>query len=788
MIGGILLAAALAAGAEPVRPWRMVNLDNDFYFVYAKSPDDITERAFADYIDSVIGGGKVTHCCMCVCGQRTSYASKAWDPIWEGLNEPDQNGRTNNQWCVYAKLAHDRGLDPWAIWIRRCREKGVSAFVSMRMNDVHYTDQPVHFRHRRFWREHPEFRRIPGAVSEKGKPWNDYALDYTHPEVRNDAIAMVKEILRNWDADGLELDWMRFSLHLTRNHDAEGAWALTEFMRRVKALVVQAEKWRGHRIAVAVRVPSTWGSAQGLGYDVGTWAKEGLTDIVIPCNTYTCSDFDMDMDEWRQKIAEANPKVAVLPGTDICVSCDWRVKPYYLSQLPFFYGWCALYGRGNPDGFYLFNLPHAKELMPDVCGGDLSPETLARRPRRFPVTWHDNGLQSRNRNWRQLPRKFASPLRLKAYAAKSPTDMVAAVVVSFDVKDSPGSLSICLNGKLPVKPIERLGEFGIYGRNAGSAFRAEFAADALRNGENEIAIAGDERPDAEVVWAEISLAAVEEEVSIWPENRMPCKRENPEPESMSERSRDHVWIKYNVSTPTMTLFRARTDGSRSPALVVCPGGGYGSLAWNKEGTEVADWLNRNGYSAFVLKYRVPKNPDGAFCDIQRAMGVIRLKAAEFGVDANRLGVIGFSAGGNLAARLSCNFDARAYPEVDAADRQSCRPDFALLVYPWALVEGADEERNLPLKLRSQFAVTRSVPPTFLVQAVDDPFHVENALAYAAELKRADVGCELHVYPTGSHGFGLRAKKSPVSQWPGLAESWLRRLDVPSGEKREGMKR
>ena len=91
MIGGILLAAALAAGAEPARPWRMVNLDNDFYFVYAKSPDDITERAFADYIDSVIGGGKVTHCCMCVCGQRTSYASKAWDPIWEGLNEPDQS-------------------------------------------------------------------------------------------------------------------------------------------------------------------------------------------------------------------------------------------------------------------------------------------------------------------------------------------------------------------------------------------------------------------------------------------------------------------------------------------------------------------------------------------------------------------------------------------------------------------------------------------------------------------------------------------------------------------------
>ena len=783
MIGGLLLAAALVAGAEPTRPWRMVNLDNDFYFVYAKSPEDITEKAFRDYIDSVIGGGKVTHCCMCVCGQRTSYASKVWDPIWEGLGEPDQNGRTNNQWCVYAKLAHDRGLDPWAIWIRRCREKGVASFISMRMNDVHYTDQPVHFRHRRFWREHPEFRRIPGAVSEKGKPWNDYALDYAHPEVRNDAIAMVKEILRRWDADGLELDWMRFSLHLTRNHDAEGAWALTEVMRRVKALVGQTEKWRGHRISVAVRVPSTWGSAQGLGYDIGTWAKEGLADIVIPCNTYTCSDFDMDLPEWRRRIAEANPKTAVVPGTDICISCDWRVKPYYMSQLPFFYGWCALYGRDNPDGFYLFNLPHAKELGPDVCAGELSPAALARRWRRFPVTWHDNGFQSRNRNWRQLPRKFVSPLTLKVYAVKGAFDTVATAIVSFDAKNPPDAVALSLNGVPAAQPVERIREFGIYGRNAGSAFRAEFPIAALRDGENELTVAGGERTEAEVVWAEVSLGNERREIVLWPEGTMPCRRESPAPESMSERSRDHVWIKYNVSKPTVTFFPARAGGERCPALVVCPGGGYGALAWNKEGTEIAEWLNANGYAAFLLKYRVPKNPDGAFCDIQRAMGVVRQRAAEFGIDPNRLGVIGFSAGGNLAARVSCDFRKRAYAPMDAADRLPCRPDFTVLVYPWALVKGEDSEPVLPLDLRPEFPVAPGVPPAFVVQAEDDPFHVENAKAYAAALKRAGIPCELHLYEKGSHGFGLRNPKSPVGEWPNLAVTWLKRIEKKQGNGR-----
>ena len=194
---------------------------------------------------------------------------------------------------------------------------------------------------------------------------------------------------------------------------------------------------------------------------------------------------------------------------------------------------------------------------------------------------------------------------------------------------------------------------------------------------------------------------------------------------------------------------------------------------NKEGTEIADWLNTLGICAFVLKYRVPGNPDGAFCDAQRAISTIRARASEFAVDSKRVGMIGFSAGGNLAARTSAD-GRRFYSPVDGLDDSPCRPDFSLLIYPWALVPGKDSEKDLPLVLRPEFPVDGSTPMAFIVQSEDDCFHVENSLAYAAALKRAGVPFELHVYPDGVHGYGLRNRFAAVSAWSRLAEQWLRR--------------
>ena len=185
----------------------------------------------------------------------------------------------------------------------------------------------------------------------------------------------------------------------------------------------------------------------------------------------------------------------------------------------------------------------------------------------------------------------------------------------------------------------------------------------------------------------------------------------------------------NVSTPTITLYKPPKANGATPAVVVFPGGGYRILAIDLEGTEVCDWLNETGLTCVLLKYRVPdsgpypKSP-AALQDAQRAMGMVRQHAADWGIDPNRLGVLGFSAGGHLVAALSTHFDQRLYDPVDAADQLSCRPDFAVVVYPGYL---ASSDQNMAPN--PDIHPTGQTPPTFIVQAEDDPVHVENATTY-----------------------------------------------------------
>jgi acetyl esterase/lipase len=233
----------------------------------------------------------------------------------------------------------------------------------------------------------------------------------------------------------------------------------------------------------------------------------------------------------------------------------------------------------------------------------------------------------------------------------------------------------------------------------------------------------------------------------------------------------------NVSVPTLTLYRAKGDGGSKPAVVVFPGGGYSILAIDLEGTEVCDWLNSAGVTCVLLKYRVPntgpfpKSP-AALQDAQRAIGLVREHASEWGIDPNRIGVLGFSAGGHLAAAISTHFDQRLYDPIDAADKLSCRPDFAVVVYPGYL---ALAEKNFAAN--ADINPTANTPPTFIVQAEDDPVHVENALVYFQQLKDATVPAELHIYAQGGHGYGLRRTELPVTTWPASVEIWLRTIKV-----------
>jgi acetyl esterase/lipase len=233
----------------------------------------------------------------------------------------------------------------------------------------------------------------------------------------------------------------------------------------------------------------------------------------------------------------------------------------------------------------------------------------------------------------------------------------------------------------------------------------------------------------------------------------------------------------NVSSPTLTVYPPKGANSGA-AIVVFPGGGYQILAIDLEGTEVCDWLNATGITCVLVKYRVPNTgpypkSDAALQDGQRAMGLVREHAAEWHIDTNKIGVLGFSAGAHLAAAVSTHFDKRLYPPTDAADNLSCRPDFAVVVYPGYLALADKDFAPNP-----EINPSAQTPPTFIVQAEDDDTaHVENAVVYFLQLKKARVPAELHIYAQGGHGFGLRRTELPVTTWPESVDIWLHTIHV-----------
>lgn len=244
------------------------------------------------------------------------------------------------------------------------------------------------------------------------------------------------------------------------------------------------------------------------------------------------------------------------------------------------------------------------------------------------------------------------------------------------------------------------------------------------------------------------------------------------------------WIDVDhVSQPTMTVYPPKGKNTGA-AVVVFPGGGYQILAIDLEGTEICDWLTSKGVTCVLLKYRVPgegKFPKSgsypkskeALQDAQRTVGLVRSRAAELKIDPHKIGVIGFSAGGHLVAAMSTNFGKRLYPPVDAADKVSCRPDFAVAIYPGHL--WIDEKK---FELNPHVPVTKNTPPTFLLQSQDDRVDpVEHSLVYYRALRKAGVPVEMHLYSQGGHAFGLRRTKLPVTKWPQLVETWLETIGM-----------
>ncbi|NYF90542.1 alpha/beta hydrolase [Tunturiibacter empetritectus] len=278
------------------------------------------------------------------------------------------------------------------------------------------------------------------------------------------------------------------------------------------------------------------------------------------------------------------------------------------------------------------------------------------------------------------------------------------------------------------------------------------------------------------------------QLPIWPKTP-PDGRLMTGPEKMESVGGESLvagkpWLAVErVSQPTMTVY-SPTGKNTGAAVIVFPGGGYEILAIDLEGTEVCDWLVSKGITCVLLKYRVPAPRSApswgaypqssmALEDAQRTIGLVRLHAAEWHIDVHKVGVLGFSAGGHLVAATSVHFDRRLYPEVDAADKQSCRPDFAVALYPGHL---SVKKGSLELNPDIAAHITAQTPPTFLLQNENDKVDsVWDSLTYYVGLKKAGVPVEFHSYAEGGHAFGLRRTKYPATAWPQLVETWLRTI-------------
>ena len=335
----VSMSVGMVAINGSAKPLLVINEDNDHYFK-AYPP---TKEALEAYVDGMTASGRVTHIVFCACGQRASFDSKTWEPIWKALDECDANGKPyDNKWIRCAKKLHDEGIDPYAVWIGECRKRGVEAWVSIRMNDQHFADITNYFRNTTFCKTRRDL-----WVEQNPTNWQGHALDYAKREVRDYTFSQIREMIGRWDADGIELDWMRAPPHFREGEERANAGLLTAFMREVRAETERRGTSRGRKYGLAVRTPPNLVAAQDAGLDVPTWLREGLVDAIVPSNLFY-PDPTIPVGEWTGLVKSANPAVRVYP----CVNCFHHKTAQSIRDS------AAEYADTAADGIYLFNAPY----------------------------------------------------------------------------------------------------------------------------------------------------------------------------------------------------------------------------------------------------------------------------------------------------------------------------------------------------------------------------------------------------------------------------------------------
>ncbi len=361
-------------------PILVFNEDNSAFASGRKYGGPLTEEGLRDYVRRLAAGGKITHFFICPNAMCANWDSKVMEPIWAAFDRP---GAKVHDWQRGVKVLHDAGIDMCGIWIDEARKCGLSPWLSIRMNDVHCVDDPLDGMHSAFWRNHPEFRRVPFS---KGCPWTDAALDFAHAEVRSYWKAFLAEAFGRYDIDGLELDWMRFTEHLTPGREPELSWCLDEVVVEARRLANAAGERLGHPVRVGVRVSSRPEEARRRGTDFETWARKGWIDWLVPCNFWVSVDFNLPYAEWARLVSAANPNVLVVPGLDGGAVQDGRRHLLSLGEYAVFAD--RMYRQGAP-GIYLFNLFDSERdsgVWDSILAEGLSPDIVAERAKGVAVS------------------------------------------------------------------------------------------------------------------------------------------------------------------------------------------------------------------------------------------------------------------------------------------------------------------------------------------------------------------------------------------------------------------
>ncbi|SFZ94605.1 Acetyl esterase/lipase [Flaviramulus basaltis] len=275
-------------------------------------------------------------------------------------------------------------------------------------------------------------------------------------------------------------------------------------------------------------------------------------------------------------------------------------------------------------------------------------------------------------------------------------------------------------------------------------------------------------------FSSLAYSQTEETIYLWP-NDVPGEKDTKHPPRQTDDISGNVIRLTDVTNPILTVFVPDKRNNSNVGIIISPGGGYQYLGVNKEGYEIAKWLNDLGYAAFVLTYRVPDKQEGALNDIQRALRIIRNDSKKYNINPKKIGVMGFSAGGSLSARASTNFNKDTYQKIDDIDNISCRPDFSMLIYPAYLDNG--ENRTLTPEL----IITEETPPFFIFETADDPYG-NSALVMTTALRDNKIPVELHYLSKGGHGYGMRSGNIAAETWPSLAENWLSIMFKPKQER------